>query len=83
MEKTSEKINHNKSEKRMVSTKKVNKLKNIKPKTAKKKNNSIDDKVCSKNHYRNENIKNYIKYKESKEIGECSFKQKIIKRIRF
>jgi len=79
-EKTPEKINHNKSKKKVVSTKKINKSKNIKPKTAKKKNNSIDDKVYSRNHYRNENIKNYIKYKESKEIGECSFKPKINKR---
>ena len=79
--KTPEKIGHNKSKKKVVSSKKVNKPKNIKPQTAKKKNNnSIDDKVYSRNHYRNENIKNYIKYKESKEIGECSFKPKINKR---
>ena len=80
--KTPEKINHNKSKKKVASTKKINKPKNIKPQTAKKKNNnSIDDKVYSHNHYRNENIKNYIKQKESKEIGECSFKPKINKRI--
>lgn len=79
--KTPEKIGHNKSKKKVVSSKKVNKPKNIKPQTAKKKNNnSIDDKIYSRNHYRNENIKNYIKYKESKEIGECSFKPKINKR---
>ena len=75
--KTPEKINHNKSKKKVASTKKINKSKNLKPKTAKKKNNSIDDKVYSHNHYRNENIKNYIKYKESKEIAECSFKPKL------
>ena len=77
-EKTPEKINHNKSKKKVVSSKKINKSKNIKPKTAKKKNNSIDDKVNIRNHYKNDNIKNY---KESKEIGKCSFKPKINKKI--
>jgi len=39
--------------------------------------------IYSHNHFHNENILNYIKQKELKEISECSFKPKINKKIGF
>ena len=67
------------------SSKKVNKSKSTKIKIVEKNSNvsNKEDKVYAHNKFRNENIKNYIKEKELQEIGECSFKPKINKKIGF
>ena len=44
---------------------------------------NFDDIIYSHNRFHNENILDYIKQKEMKEVSECSFKPKINKKIGF
>jgi hypothetical protein len=69
-------------------TKNINKSKSTKMKYNKKNiinknNNNNENKIMIYYKYRKENILNYIKQKEQQEIGECSFRPKINKKIGF
>ena len=79
---TNKKQNKSKKKPKIIDKSKNTTIKNT-TNTNNTKINNIDDKIYSHNHFHNENIKNYIKQKESKEIEECSFKPKINKKIGF
>ena len=77
------KISKKVKEKKIKSEKKQKKEKFDNKKNIKSNKEKEVDIIYSHNHFHNENILNYIKQKELKEISECSFKPKINKKIGF
>ena len=70
-------------EKKIKSEKKQKKEKTNNKNNIKSNKENEEKMIYSHNHFHNENILNYIKQKELKEISECSFKPKINKKIGF
>lgn len=77
------KINKKTKKSNKSPVKKANKIKRSKETKKESLNSNLEEIIYSHNRFHNENILNYIKQKEYKEISECSFKPKINKKIGF